>query len=99
MVPARPLKMPNRFAPQRVISPSEYRDLYFRAGFELVEIIDASRECSTGMRRHSLRLLRSNLLAGQVDRASFHAKREQIIKRERNKGYYLLVCAQKRESK
>jgi glyoxylase-like metal-dependent hydrolase (beta-lactamase superfamily II)/SAM-dependent methyltransferase len=100
VVPARPHKIPNRFAPmQRVISPSEYCDLYFRADFERVEIIDASRECSTGFRRHSLRLLRNNLLDGQVDRASFHAKRERIINRERNKGYYLLVCAQKREPK
>jgi len=96
IVPARSRKVPNRFAPtEQVISPAEYRDLYFRGGFERVEIIDASRECSTGFRRHSLRLLQSNFRDGKMDRATFHAARERIIRRERDKGYYLLVCAQK----
>lgn len=100
IVLARARSTPNPFAPaERVIDPKEYRSLYFRAGFERVEIIDATSECSSGFRRHSLRLLRDKWRRAEIDLRSFRQRRNQILNRERNRGYYLLVCAQKGESK
>ena len=80
---------------QRMIPPEEYRDLYLNAGFERVEIIDACDECNTGSRRHSLRLLRDRLRRAEIDFVTFRQRRAQILRKERNGGYYLLVCAQK----
>jgi hypothetical protein len=60
-----------------------------------VEIIDACDECNTGSRRHSLRLLRDRLRRAEIDFVTFRQRRAQILRKERNGGYYLLVCAQK----
>jgi glyoxylase-like metal-dependent hydrolase (beta-lactamase superfamily II)/cyclopropane fatty-acyl-phospholipid synthase-like methyltransferase len=80
---------------QEFMSPMEYRDLYLRAGFEQLEIIDASRECIFGLRRHVLRSLRERAENGEIDSVAFRARRDQILKKNENTGYYLLVCAQK----
>jgi glyoxylase-like metal-dependent hydrolase (beta-lactamase superfamily II)/SAM-dependent methyltransferase len=87
-----------RFPLRRVYSPGEYRGLYFAAGFGRLEIIDATSECSTGLRRHSLRLLRGRLRRAEIDETTFRRGRVRLLKKARNFGYYLLVCAQKGEA-
>jgi glyoxylase-like metal-dependent hydrolase (beta-lactamase superfamily II)/ubiquinone/menaquinone biosynthesis C-methylase UbiE len=105
LLPARP-RIPRSVAPTggRVMppevrahscaGPEEYRDLYFRAGFEQVEIIDATEECATGFKRHTLRLLRDKLRTARIDWQIFQRRTARIKQRDFG-GYYLLVCAQK----
>jgi glyoxylase-like metal-dependent hydrolase (beta-lactamase superfamily II)/ubiquinone/menaquinone biosynthesis C-methylase UbiE len=78
---------------QGFMSPLEYRNLYFNAGFSQVEINDASHECIFGLRRHVLRSLLNKWLAGAIDFATFRARRTKIL--NKRPGYYLLVSAQK----
>jgi glyoxylase-like metal-dependent hydrolase (beta-lactamase superfamily II)/SAM-dependent methyltransferase len=82
-----------------VIGPSEYCNLYFRAGFERVEVLDATFECSTSFRMHILELHRRKFWTGEIDRMTFRNRRARILANHRSFGYYLLVCAQKGESK
>lgn len=98
IVPGRPQEIP-RAPALRVIAPREYRDLYLAAGFERVEIIDASYECGTGFRKHSLRLLREKWRRAEIDLKTFRQRRAKLLNSELNKGYYLLVCAQKGKAK
>ena len=77
------------------MEPAEYRDLYLRAGFERVEIIDATDKCSTGFLRHSLRQLHDSRQRNEIDDPTFQQQRAHIMARERTKGYYLLVSAHK----
>ena len=84
---------------ERVIRPGEYRDLYFRAGFERVEISDASEHCNAAHYKHSLRLLRRRRRRAAIDLLTFRQRRAQIVRNNRSRGYYLLVCAQKGDSK
>ena len=99
IIAAKPLNaLIGRLPSYRAIHPKEYRDLYFRAGFERVEIADASHECISGFYRHSLRLLRDKLRRSEIDSMTFRQRRAQILRRERNGRYYLLVCAQKAAS-
>jgi ubiquinone/menaquinone biosynthesis C-methylase UbiE len=94
----RPLRVPiARYPSNRVIPPKAYCDMYFRAGFERVEIIDATSECITGFVTHSLRLLRDRLRSGEIDLRTFRQGRTKILRKGTN-GYYLLVYAQKGES-
>ena len=94
MLPSRVRKVPRLVAPKsRVIDPREYRDLYFSAGFERVEIVDSTLECSTGFYMHTLQGLRRWLQQGKIDSSLFQKRRAQIQAKDR--GYYLLVCATK----
>ena len=98
IIAAKPLNaLIGRLPSYRTIRPREYRDLYFRAGFERVEIIDATSECITGFVTHSLRLLRDRLRSGEIDLRTFRQGRTKILRKGTN-GYYLLVYAQKGES-
>jgi MPBQ/MSBQ methyltransferase len=97
IVPAAPRERPRAVAPtQRPIDPKEYSNLYLQAGFEQVEIIDATDECRVGSLRYPLRLLRDRRRRGIVGVDAFRRRRARIIERIRNADYYLLVCAQKR---
>lgn len=80
---------------QRAMDPVEYRGLYLQAGFERVEIIDATDKCITGFWRHSLRLLRGRWKRGEIDDHTFQQQKSRILASERDNGYYLLVCAHK----
>jgi glyoxylase-like metal-dependent hydrolase (beta-lactamase superfamily II)/cyclopropane fatty-acyl-phospholipid synthase-like methyltransferase len=83
---------------QSFMSPSDYRDRYLHAGFEQVEVIDATCECIFGLRKHNLRSLRDRWLGGVIDLATFRAGRDRIRRKEEDTVYYLLVCAQKGDS-
>ena len=77
------------------MDPTEYRDLYLRAGFERVEVVDATAKCSTGFWRHTLRRVHDRWWRNEIDDRTFQQLKGYVIERERTKGYYLLVCAQK----
>jgi len=68
------------------------------AGFSKVEIVDASRECLFGIRKHVLRSLFGKWLAGAINISAFRARVKNLIGKQKRTGYYLLVCAQKGES-
>lgn len=80
---------------QSFMSPLEYYSHYLHAGFEQVEIIDATRECIFGLRDHLLGSLRERWLGGAIDLATFRAGRDRIRREKENAGCYLLVCARK----
>jgi SAM-dependent methyltransferase len=92
----RPLNTP--WANNLLVGPKEYRNSYLTAGFERVEIVDATSECDIGMKKHRLALLRTALAKGVIGLPAFRRERNTIhaqIESERRHGYYLLVCAQK----
>jgi glyoxylase-like metal-dependent hydrolase (beta-lactamase superfamily II)/ubiquinone/menaquinone biosynthesis C-methylase UbiE len=94
ILPSKLRNRPGSTTPtQTVMEPEEYRNLYFRAGFEQVEVVDATEECIAGFQNHSLRLLRGKLRTGKIDSRAFQLERAKIM--QRDFGYYLLVCAQK----
>jgi ubiquinone/menaquinone biosynthesis C-methylase UbiE len=97
IVPATTRQTPREVAPtQRPIGPKQYSNLYLHAGFEQVEVIDATDECRVGTLRYSLRLLRDRRRKGIIDVDAFQRRRARIVQSMRNPDYYLLVCAQKR---
>jgi hypothetical protein len=94
ILPSKLRNRPGSTTPtQTVMPPEEYRNLYFRAGFEQVEIIDASEECNTGFKQHTLCLLRDKWRTGRINWQTFQRRRSKT--RQNDLGYYLLVCAQK----
>lgn len=78
-----------------LVDAAEYRELYFDAGFEHVEIVDVTRECIDGLVRYQGRVLREVGWEGQIDVPSLEERRTTIASAEAEQGYYLLVCAQK----
>jgi SAM-dependent methyltransferase len=90
VLPMRPLNFD--------VDPVEYRNLFLGAGFEQVEIVDATEECNIGILRYRLALLRTALGQGLIRLPAFRRERNRIralMESERRHGYYLLVCAQK----
>jgi cyclopropane fatty-acyl-phospholipid synthase-like methyltransferase/glyoxylase-like metal-dependent hydrolase (beta-lactamase superfamily II) len=75
-----------------------YPDLYLEAGFERVEIQDATEECAVGLRRYRIRKLREGLGKGEIPRPALRRRLEALRRaneQDRRSTYYLLVCAQK----
>jgi len=83
--------------PRQVLSSLDaYRELYTAAGFDRVDIVDATNECILGFRRHTMRLLRRKLRRGAIDAATFRQRRARQRRRARAAANaYALVCAQK----
>jgi ubiquinone/menaquinone biosynthesis C-methylase UbiE len=78
-----------------VNSLEEYRRLYLRAGFENVEIVDATRECWIGFVRYCLDFLRDKLRSQEISLRAFRMARWSLSQRTRTLQHYLLVSAQK----
>jgi len=96
LLPSRVRKIPRPVAPSAcMIGPREYRNLYFSAGFERVEIVDSTFECSTGFQKSALHRQLVMLRRGAIDSTLFQERRAQILAKDWP--YYLLVCAQKGE--
>jgi MPBQ/MSBQ methyltransferase len=96
ILPAIPRSAENPLCPaDGITNQLEYRDLFRGAGFEEVQLTDATHECSTGAMKYSLALLRNKLRAGAIDPATFELQKNKILRRHREIGLYLLVCAQK----
>jgi glyoxylase-like metal-dependent hydrolase (beta-lactamase superfamily II)/SAM-dependent methyltransferase len=79
----------------QLIDPSEYRELYFDAGFERVEIVEVTHECVGGLLTHRRRVLRADAWLGVVDPPTPHTRTVTVESAQVEDGYYLLVCAQK----
>jgi cyclopropane fatty-acyl-phospholipid synthase-like methyltransferase len=74
----------------------DYKRLYTEAGFERVEVVDATSECIVGFRRHTMRRLRRKVRRGTIDAATFRRRRARQLRRARQAGNsYFLVCAHK----
>lgn len=71
-----------------------HRKLCFNAGFEQVEIIDATLECWVSFHRYALRFLRNQFHSGKIDRPTF-IRRQRRNKRNQTMAYYVLVSARK----
>ncbi|BCY09668.1 alkyl sulfatase dimerization domain-containing protein [Actinoplanes sp. L3-i22] len=80
-------------ATPRPVDPRDYRDLYLRAGFDRVEIVDATERTSAATHRHTLRRLRRARRRGGITPAAFRRRRARALAAARDAGYYLLVCA------
>jgi glyoxylase-like metal-dependent hydrolase (beta-lactamase superfamily II)/ubiquinone/menaquinone biosynthesis C-methylase UbiE len=79
---------------EKVLPPTDYRDDYFRGGFENLEIIDATEEVNAGFKNNSVRLLRQQWRSGKLGWRTFQSGKAQIDQSD-DFGYYLLVSAQK----
>lgn len=96
ILPATPERALSPLGPtNQLIYPREYRELYLGAGFERVEILDATHECSAGLRRHRLRLLHDRWRRKEIDLSTFRQRRDLLLHALQGVGYYLLVCGQK----
>jgi MPBQ/MSBQ methyltransferase len=78
-----------------VKSREEYKNLYARAGFEEINIVDATQECWGQFYKHRMRLLRKKLFNEKIDWLTFN----RAVNRLRHRNWwvrsYLLVCARK----
>ena len=79
----------------QLFDPSGYRELYFDAGFERVEIVEVTHECVGGLLTHRRRVLRPDAWLGVVDPPTPHTRTVTVESAQVEDGYYLLVCAQK----
>ena len=74
---------------------NEYREIYRRAGFQSVDIIDATKECweehSKSLARHSY----EKLLAREIDVTIYKQIAARILRMVPFISYYLLVAARK----
>jgi MPBQ/MSBQ methyltransferase len=72
-----------------------YRELYRRAGFEDVELIDATDECWTSFYRYKARLMRAKFFMGEIDWRAFNRIMGNIRWILQTEAYYVLASARK----
>jgi ubiquinone/menaquinone biosynthesis C-methylase UbiE len=75
-----------------------YRELYRRAGFEKVELIDATDECWIPFYRYKARLVRNKFFMGEIDWPTFNRLMGNILWGLQTEGYYVLASARKADS-
>lgn len=73
----------------------EYRDLYLRAGFQEVEVVDATRECWHGFRKHLARWQRRQVLSRRVDLRTASRSLLRVLAGTLMLKHYVLVSARK----
>jgi len=73
----------------------EYREVYLRAGFEAVEVVDATRECWDGFRRNLMQWQGKQLLSRRVDLRTFSRSMLRLLAGTVMLKQYLLVSARK----
>jgi ubiquinone/menaquinone biosynthesis C-methylase UbiE len=73
----------------------EYHEIYSRAGFQSVEIIDATKECWEDHCRNLARHSYEKLLAREIDMKTYDEIAVRIFRMIPFIGYYLLVAARK----
>jgi hypothetical protein len=79
------------------IGPSHYRELYFDAGFERIEVVEITHECLGGLLSHRRRVLRPDAWVGLIDPPTYGKRAATIEAARMEDGYVLLACAQKAE--
>jgi SAM-dependent methyltransferase len=87
----------NRYVPDAnlVTDLKQYRQVYLRAGFREVEIVDATRECWGGFRRHLTRWVWSKLRTGEINLRTWWREMLRVWARQLVTTHYLLVSARK----
>jgi glyoxylase-like metal-dependent hydrolase (beta-lactamase superfamily II)/ubiquinone/menaquinone biosynthesis C-methylase UbiE len=80
---------------EQLVDASEYRELYFGAGFERVEIVDVTHECIGGLVKHQRRVVRRTAVEEEIGDPTFEERIATIASAQVEQGYYLLACAQK----
>jgi MPBQ/MSBQ methyltransferase len=73
----------------------EYRDVYLRAGFQEVGVVDATRECWEGFRKHLMQWQREQVLSRRVDLRTFSRSMLRLLAGTFMLKQYLLVSAKK----
>jgi len=73
----------------------EYRDVYRRAGFQDVKIVDATRECWKGFRKHLARWQRKQMLLRRVALRTSGTSMLRLLGGTLTIRHYLLVSARK----
>jgi MPBQ/MSBQ methyltransferase len=73
----------------------EYRDVYLRAGFQEVEVVDATRECWEDFRRHLMQWQRKQVLSRRVDLRTFSRSMFRLLAGTLILKHYVLVSARK----
>jgi MPBQ/MSBQ methyltransferase len=74
-----------------------YRALYQNAGFEHIQMIDATHECWIRFLRRSLRFIRRRILRKELDWANLRRLQSYFYWTRLAVRHYLLICAQKPE--
>ncbi len=78
-----------------VTDMEEYRELYLRAGFKHVEVVDATKECWKGFYKHLWSWRRKNFLAGEIKLPAYAKMILRNLLAKAGLKYYLLVSARK----
>jgi ubiquinone/menaquinone biosynthesis C-methylase UbiE len=86
---------PYRIASNYVRDLKGYESLYRRAGFEDVEIINATNECQAQFSKHCRRFLHDKFLAAEVDWRTLIKTRFSLFLSDVAINYYVLVGARK----
>lgn len=73
----------------------EYRDVCRRAGFQEVEVVDATRECWEGFRNHLMQWQCKQMLSRRVDLRTFGKSMLRLLAGTLMLRQYLLVSARK----
>jgi MPBQ/MSBQ methyltransferase len=73
----------------------EYRNVYLRTGFQEVEVVDATRECWKGFRKHLARWQRKQVLSRRVDLCTFGKSMLRLLAGTFMLKQYVLVSARK----
>lgn len=74
---------------------TEYRDLYLRAGFKHVEVVDATKECWKGFYKHLWSWRRKKFLAGEIKLPAYAKMILRNLLANAGLKYYLLVSARR----
>jgi MPBQ/MSBQ methyltransferase len=80
---------------EQLMDSSEYRELYFDAGFERVEVVELTHELIGGLVTYQRRVLSGDAWSDEVDQPTRQQRSATIASAKVEDGYYLLVCAQK----
>jgi len=78
-----------------IIDLDHYRNLYVRAGFQHINVLDATKECWMQYYRHALSFWRWCFARRETDWPTFRREMDLLFRRRQNIRYYVLAFAQK----
>jgi hypothetical protein len=92
------LRDPTGIAANCVPNLEEYRDFYRSAGFDQVQVVDATLECWIRFHSRCLRSLRSSSVKDEIDWTTLSRAESYFRRRTQAVRYYVLVCGRKPRS-
>jgi MPBQ/MSBQ methyltransferase len=72
-----------------------YLQLFLDAGFESVQIEDATEQCFSGFLRYSMVYMNKKFDAGEINGTTLQRRKDRLLRRAIRTRAYLLVCASK----